>query len=177
MIRRIICIFWLSALLCGCSVSKLGWKAESGSDQGEKGMVEDFDPLSLEDDDIFIEPAVKTPPREEGEGQNTNENIDSRTELTEKELVQGYRVQLLATKDEIQAREERKKAIFVLQGEDVYLEFESPNYKLRVGNCLDRKEAEVLRNKIIRIARQKKEKEWERAWIVRTRVEKAIDIN
>ena len=166
----------LTVLICGCSVSKLGWKADDGIDHNKKEMVEDFDPLSLADDDIVVEPIESKPSPEDIKRQD-DENDDNSVSFIEKETVQGYRVQLLATKDVIMAREEKKKALFILQGEDVYLEFESPNYKLRVGNCLTRKEAEVLKSKVIRIARQKKEKEWERAWIVRTRVEKAIDPN
>jgi hypothetical protein len=164
-------------LFFSCSASRLGRKADGELNGKKKEMSEDFDPLILEDDDIVVVPEEADSVPEKNLRPDNRGNTGSLSDTGEKEMVQGFRVQLLATKDEIGAREEKKKAIFILQGEDVYLDFESPNYKLRVGNCLTRKEAEELRERIIQIARQKHEREWERAWIVRTRVEKMVHPN
>lgn len=180
----------LLALIFSCSASKLGWKAENENvvKNEKREVVDDFDPLNLEDDDIVIKPLrTESPVRDDGQIDDLKNPIKPVVAM-EKELVQGFRVQLLATKDEGKAREERREALFILQGEDVYLEFETPYYKLRVGNCLTRKEAEDLVVKVKRIARQERKRakpekkqqlqEWEEgAWIVRTKVEKDIEPN
>jgi len=188
---------FFSVLMISCSASKLGWKAENENvvKNENRKVVDDFDPVNLDDDDIMITPLRTESPVRDDRQMDDLKNPIKPAVTAEKELVQGFRVQLLATKDEINARDERKKALFILQGEDVYLEFESPYYKLRVGNCLTRKEAEDLVVKVKRIARQEKKtrrqeqkkgweewvnglEEWELgAWIVRTKVEKDIEPN
>ena len=46
-----------------------------------------------------------------------------------------------------------------------YIIFELPNYKLRVGNFLNRKEAENFQKKIVRLG-------YRTAWVVPTMIEK-----
>jgi len=57
-------------------------------------------------------------------------------------------VQLLATSDEEMAREEKKRAVFKFE-DKVYLIFDAPMYKIRVGDCLTRKEAEELKKQAV----------------------------
>ncbi len=47
--------------------------------------------------------------------------------------------------------------------EDVYIQYEVPYYKIRVGNCVDRKQAEELQLKLVKLG-------YASAWIIRTRV-------
>jgi len=47
--------------------------------------------------------------------------------------------------------------------EDVYITYEVPYYKIRVGNCVDRKQAEELKLKLVELG-------YASAWIIRTRV-------
>ena len=49
--------------------------------------------------------------------------------------------------------------------EQIYIIFELPNYKLRVGNFLNRKEAENFQKKIVRLG-------YRTAWVVPTMIEK-----
>jgi hypothetical protein len=102
---------------------------------------ESFDPLSLNDDDIIIAAnAVKTP-EEQTPVENTEEQKVQR-ETT------GYRVQILATKNIETASlfEQEASERFDPLGHQTYLVFEAPLYKIRLGDCKDRAEAEVLRD-------------------------------
>lgn len=124
--------------------------------------VEDFDPLTLQDDDIVVPPPAV--PREPIAESDTNpENDETEQEVTEDRLIQGFRVQLMATSDETQARELRRNAIFKFPQDDVYMTFEGSLYKVRVGDCQTRDEAEALRDLAIRGG-------FRDAWIVPARV-------
>ena len=48
--------------------------------------------------------------------------------------------------------------------EKIYIQFELPNYKLRVGNFSSRKKAELCRNKIVRLG-------YRSAWVIPTLIE------
>lgn len=104
-----------------------------------------FPVIDSRDAEIFPDPAGKT------------DTFD--VDLDSKMMVRrGYRVQLIATQ-EIDVAEEVEARAVDLFGDDVYIVFESPNYKVRVGNFLSVKEAEVF----IRTARQNG---FPRAWSV-----------
>ena len=65
-------------------------------------------------------------------------------------LVKGYRVQIVISQNEEELKNlqnEIEKSI----DEKIYIIFELPNYKLRVGNFLNRKEAENFQNTIVRL--------------------------
>jgi hypothetical protein len=148
-----------------CSTSQFGWKTEPEPEKEgtrKTGYVEDFDPLTLQEDEIEVRPIEETPTFEESQ-EDISESIPSgELALNEKEMVQGFRVQLLATTDENQARDAKKRAIFRFQT-GVYLVFEAPHYKLRIGDCITRKEAEDLRKEASRSGFQD-------AWIVPSKV-------
>ena len=144
----------LNCLICGfflfsCSSSKFGWRDGSTENMADQNkMVEDFDPLTLGDDDIELpKPLDESNTSEPTYSEPAVNPIDSVVDETE--MVMGFRVQLFATKDEEKARDERRSAIFKFQ-EKVYLEFESSMFKLRVGDCQSREEAETLRRKAVR---------------------------
>ncbi len=164
MYYRISCVALLLFLIVSCSTSQFGWKSESGSrKKSSKGKeyVEDFDPLSLEEEDIVVSPQEKSPTEENGE--KPVEPMPSEDlALHEGSMIQGFRVQLLATTDENQARDAKKKAIFKFQT-GVYLVFEAPHYKLRIGDCATRKEAEDLKKEAFRNG-------FPDAWIVPSKV-------
>jgi len=134
MIRKNLALLILSVLVLSCSSSKFAWKDGAGSADGDGVQHnEEFDPLVLDDDDIVV-PVV-----DRVEKGSAPEKIESRSDTTvadfarySSEMVTGFRVQLLATQDADNAREEQRSAIFKFQ-ERVYLEYESAMYKLRVG--------------------------------------------
>ena len=135
--------FVCALLLLSCSASKLGWKGEGGKDdKSNTGYIEDFDPLSLDEPEIEVPPPAENDTLNEIQA-NTDEEQDSPEDVSTDDMVEGFRVQLFAIKDEARAREEKRKAIFRFE-EDVYLDFDSPYWRLRVGDCQTRKEAEEL---------------------------------
>jgi len=62
----------------------------------------------------------------------------------------GYRVQIFATSNEIQASR-RAEEIRQLFNEKVYVEYEGLLYKVRAGNCVSRDEASALQKKAVRL--------------------------
>jgi hypothetical protein len=165
MYYRICFLFLLLFFIVSCSTSQFGWKSEpkpeKKSSQG-KGYVEDFDPLTLEEDDIVVRPKEESPINE-GNGETAAKPVPSEDlAFHEGGMIQGFRVQLLATTDENQARDAKKRAIFKFQS-GVYLIFEAPHYKLRIGDCATKKEAEELKKEAFRNGFQD-------AWIVPSKV-------
>jgi len=76
--------------------------------------------------------------------------------------VLGYRVQIISTPFEEVAREVRNEALLKFE-EPVYMVFDAPYYKVRIGDCVSRFDAEELQQKAI-------EKGFAQAWVVRTMV-------
>ena len=82
---------------------------------------------------------------------------------TEINLVKGYRVQIVISQNEEELKNLQNE-IEKLIDEKIYIIFELPNYKLRVGNFLNRKEAEDFQNTIVRLG-------YRTAWVVPTMIE------
>jgi len=155
--------------MISCSTSQFGWEGEAQAEKDEDKYIEDFDPLTLEEDfEISDDKDVESDKTEEKKIDivDTNKEVTTRTEEV---TMQGYRVQLLATRHEDLARKAKQKVIYKIQ-ENVYLEFASPLWKIRVGDCRTLKEAEELREKVKRIGRREGESEWINAWIVRSKI-------
>ena len=93
--------------------------------------------------------------------ENDLENISSNEEIN---LIKGYRVQIVISQNE-QELQNVKIEIEKSIDEQTYIIFELPNYKLRVGNFLNRKEAESFQKKIVRLG-------YRTAWVVPTMIEK-----
>ena len=75
----------------------------------------------------------------------------------------GYRVQVLMTRESVEA--DSLRMILREQIPDsVYIVFEVPNYKVRAGDFICRREAEQLQQKLKVLG-------YRSAWIVRTRIE------
>ena len=78
-------------------------------------------------------------------------------------LVKGYRVQVAISENQedlIDIKDNLEKVI----KEKIYIQFELPNYKLRVGNFSSRKKAELYRNKIARLG-------YRSSWVIPTLIE------
>ena len=93
--------------------------------------------------------------------QDEIEDISSTDEIN---LIKGYRVQIVISQNE-QELQDIKTEIEKSINEQIYIIFELPNYKLRVGNFVNRKEAESFQKKIVRLG-------YRAAWVVPTMIEK-----
>lgn len=118
----------------------------SAEDQGQQPdkYDESFDPNTLNDDDIVIDQfaAIKDSKKEN----LIEQSIDLKDQVFKE--VKGFRVQILATKS-IEAAtltEQEAKDLFSSMEHTVYLIFDAPLYKIRVGDVTSRDDAEEIRD-------------------------------
>lgn len=143
--------------LGGCAGSKKGGLADTNSTgiRNFELMREEFDPLSLDDDDIRIEETIET------DGDIDEIFLDSEEALTDS-VVTGYRVQLIQTTDPEEVRNVQKDAILQFDHR-VYRVFDPPFYKVRVGNFAEWRHAENLQREALK-------RGYREAWVIRTKV-------
>ena len=94
---------------------------------------------------------------------NFNDDSDYSNSINVDGLVKGYRVQVMISENQedlIVVKDSLEKLI----QEKIYIQFELPNYKLRVGNFSSRKKAELYRNKIARLG-------YRSSWVIPTLIE------
>ena len=81
---------------------------------------------------------------------------------SEQSVSEGYRVQVLATR-----YIERADSLAIIMkntiNDSVYVDFEAPNYKVRVGDFIDRDSAESLQQDLLQMG-------YNSAWILRSRI-------
>jgi len=77
--------------------------------------------------------------------------------------VMGFRVQLVSTPDFNFAQQKLTRVRSSMGDVGVYFQYDPPQYKLRIGNCRDRREAEKL-------MRRARAYGFPDAWIVRSRI-------
>lgn len=118
-------------------------------------MREDFDPQSLNDDDIKIEEPKATYSTDE------DDFVDIQQSLTDT-IGAGYRVQLIQTSDPEEAKDVQKDAILRFDYE-VYRVFDPPFYKVRIGDFINWSDAEQVQKLAI-------QKGYREAWVIRTKV-------
>ena len=75
----------------------------------------------------------------------------------------GWKVQIFSSSDFFEADTAYRLALESFEGYDVEKIFNSPYYKIRIGNCVSREEAEDLLYKATKL-------NFKDAWIIRTRV-------
>ena len=88
--------------------------------------------------------------------------IDSLKQLKNK-INEGYRIQIFESTVSSIARAEAKRFQNIL-GDSIYIDFEAPLYKLRIGNFIERKNAERAIETIERLGAKD-------SWIVRTKID------
>ncbi|TKJ42341.1 hypothetical protein CEE37_01275 [candidate division LCP-89 bacterium B3_LCP] len=122
---------------------------------------ESFDPLEFPDDET-----ITLPPSELQSKPSTSASINESERDTavsfETVEVSGYRVQLFTTNVEFEARSVEEKALIEFD-QNVYLIFDSPIYKIRIGDCLTRTEANKLRQVAVK-------RGYRGAWVVQSKV-------
>ena len=89
---------------------------------------------------------------------NKNINIEDKNKF-----VQGYRVQISISQNENELVIIKNKLEDLIKDE-LYINFELPNFKLRAGNFVNRKEAESLQIRLVRLG-------YRTSWVVPTLIE------
>jgi hypothetical protein len=153
---------WISVgfiFFIGCAGTKEAIQEEQPK-QDINQYDESFNPLTLNDDDITIVGAENTP---------LNDNLSDNSEgdkLTTLKEITGFRVQILATKNIETASlfEQEASERFKNLDQKTYLIFETPLYKIRVGDCKERSQAEELRDLAIQYG-------YREAFIVKTKIQ------
>ena len=139
---KILMLFIVFTIVASCSSTK-----QVSAPQGENSSFEydeSFDPNSLNDDDIII---TKIETKVADTKKTGSESQVSEGEIKYREA-SGFRVQLLATKNIETATltEQEAKDIFISMKHTIYLVFDAPQYKVRVGDFLNRNDAEEVRD-------------------------------
>ena len=143
------------ALLASGCTSGSSVRRTEGEEPVEWEFEADFDPLSLNDDDILIA-GKEMPAFGNVSGSDTAASVGAG------EMVEGYRVQIRTTQDFLEADSMLSLADSLFGGE-AYLQFDAPNYKVRVGNCQSRAAAEKLQIEALRLG-------FRTAWVLKTMV-------
>ena len=115
-----------------------------------------FDPNKLNDPKLNW-PIIINPINSEDVSNKKESNLDS-TFI----VVEGFRVQLLATRDRFSA-ERFQSELEKIYNKKIYIIFEAPNYKVRIGDFIDRERAEEFRKDL-------SNKGYPSAWIIRTKI-------
>ncbi len=163
---RFAALLFLAAILASCGASRQGTarSTEPIIETTETTRIdESFDPVMLQDEDINF--PERTIPQQQAETPILANGIIETEEVEPNRVIDGFRVQIFATQNIENATLQKKEAEFVFLGDSVavYIDFDSPMYKIRVGDCLNRAEAENLRE----IARKHG---YPTSFIVRTKV-------
>lgn len=152
-------LFCIVLLLLGCAAMP-PFRKEAPRDDSRTRAEREFDPLSLDEENpIVTESALQEeeiPAERETFHPPTSEEEGGRTRRL------GYRIQIYASTAMDLAQQAAREA----QGrmnEKVYVEFDAPYYKVRLGDCATSEEAQLLREQAIRVG-------YENAWVVRTAI-------
>ena len=147
-----------AALLWGCgSSSKVvaPEKPETGIRNFDL-MNEDFDPVALNDDDIVLE--------QKSTSQSASPELTSGSASAAEDSVgNGYRIQLVQTEDNEEAKNIQRDALLSFSDQEVYSVFDPPFYKVRIGDFVNWHDAEKLQQVAI-------QKGYKDAWIIPSKV-------
>ncbi len=94
---------------------------------------------------------------------NFNDDSEYSNSVNMDGLIKGYRIQVIISENQEDLIDVKNNLEKVIK-EKIYIQFELPNYKLRVGNFSSRKKAELYRNKMVRLG-------YRSAWVIPTLIE------
>ena len=144
----------MTALLSGCAA---GTTIEDPPQGGVRAPPHGwFDPLALDDDDIFVS-GIEMPTFA-----NETDSLNNEKDIDYEAMTEGYRVQIFVTQILYEADSVLTLSDSLFEGE-AYMQFDPPNYKIRVGNLKSRSEAEIFQRETRRAG-------FPRSWVLRTRV-------
>ncbi len=141
-------------LILSCASQKDASKIESGHDNPFSEFEKSFNPSDY-DEEIKIEEKKK-------------ENIEIKPkEKINQEILNGFRIQITMTKEITEANTIKNDLIALFPEQNVYVIFEAPYYKVRLGDFLDRESANNFLPNLI-------DKGFKSAWVVPDKVVKNI---
>jgi hypothetical protein len=161
MVRFLLC-FLLCILLSGCA--HLPWRRAPEEDPRTRGE-EGIDPLGFPQDQVIV-----TQQEPGGKLENAQDaRVDERLQLTQPQgmdslvLRKVYRVQFFATKYPDEASQVAE-TLGNMVSESTYIDYKTPYYWVRVGDCETREEGE-------RLLRRIKQLGYKESWVVEVEVE------
>ncbi len=157
-IQIIIAGWFLGVALTGCSQKPPLLSEKTTGDSVWVKQDESFNPLNLKEEDPMKLPDSRL---KASESASAGGKSSSRSGGGLREAA-GFRVQLIATDSEVDARECEQKALLDFKN-NVYLIFDPPNYKVRIGDFQDRAQANEFKERAIRMG-------YVNAWVVQSRV-------
>ena len=113
--------------------------------------------------DLLVDPEPRWPEISNPLSDNDVETSASKSLDSNITEIEGFRVQIFATQDRNKA-DQLQEELALKFDEKIYIIFEAPNYKLRIGDFLDRDDAEILRMRLV-------SSDFPSSWIVRTRIQ------
>ena len=155
-------LFWLQLSSCA-GTKETALQEEKPEEPAPSGIIEDIDPMSLEEIDFTVESKLNVEAESSEAYRYLTADRDDSTGATEEKLQKqpGYRVQIASVAIQEDADEIQLEAILQFEESEVYLIFETPYYKIRVGDFVIRRDAEALQEKAVELG-------YGDAWIVRT---------
>ena len=159
--RQLCVLIGVLLLMAGCASSGPAKKPSPGAEPATLAVDESFDPVLLKDDELSFPAASDVTLKSDG-AHSKGAEVDS---ISANREVDGFRVQIFATQDIESATLQKKEAEFefATEGIGVYIEFDSPLYKVRIGDCETREAANQLRDRI-------KQRGLGNAFVVKSRV-------
>ena len=157
---KLIVLFMLGSGCAFAPKAKFGPQKEEAKETVEQ--VEDFDPLAL--DEELEKPSDSEAQTGTGDLQDHEQPAITSDTLVQKDVegVQGYRVQIFVSSNMESAQKIVAEAEEIFPKE-VYLQYDAPYYKIRIGNCLTRREGDLLKERAVR-------RGYRDAWVVRSLV-------
>jgi hypothetical protein len=119
-------------------------------------MNEDFDPLALNDEDAII-------PEQQSTASSLPDASYSTTLAADDSIGNGYRVQLVQTENNLEAKTLQRDALLSFGDQEVYSVFDPPFYKVRIGDFVNWHDAERLQQLAIT-------KGYKGAWIIPSKI-------
>jgi len=153
-VSLIVLLLYAISQFSGCAAGTATENLPQGG--GRESPHEWFDPLALNDDDIIIN-GIEMP-----SFSNEYDSLNNEGEIDYEAMTEGYRVQIYTTQNMFEADSVLTLSDSLFEGE-AYMQFDPPNYKIRVGNLISRSEAEIFQRETRRAG-------FPSSWVLRTRV-------
>jgi hypothetical protein len=152
----------LLLLAIGCSPSKrVAGKGEEPAKERKLSLAQYESTLNPSDYDEEIEIVQKAHAEENGHGQLT---IPKDSTIVQEEMIQGYRIQIFSSSNIDDANAAKKGAEAKFPNDSVYIVFDTPVYKVRVGDFVNRYDASQRLPEFV-------DKGYRDAWIVPDQIE------